>query len=253
MKRLVIIPTYNEEKTIGEVLKIVSKFPTDVLIVDNASTDDTHKVALKHGEYFMGIHKLHFLKHKVNMGKAKSLIDGFILAIKKGYTDVVTMDADMEHDPTLVDQFFIKLTSNDIVVGQRKKYRSGMREILNKWSRFWFNLVIPDLEDVQCGYRGFKVSLLKQMELQSKGFEIEMELLLEAVRNNAKMHIINIDTDPRAGSNLTKKDYIFMNNFFDRWVIENRRELKMNWFKKQFLLIGATIGLAIGTVIETFI
>jgi len=254
MNRIVIIPVYNEEKNIGKVLNILNTMPTDIVVIDNASTDNTVKVVEGYQEKLAKrLYRLHIIRHKVDLGKAQSLIDGINYATRNNYLYAVTMDGDMEHDPYSVFDIFQRLFKYDAIIGQRKKYRSGIRKFLNNWSRLWFNMVLPDIEDVQCGFRGFKVHLLDQMTLFSKGFEIEMELLLEAVRLNAKITTFDIETEPREGSNLTTKDYVYMNNFFDSWLLLNKKELKLPFIKKTILLLGARFGLIIGKIIETFI
>jgi glycosyltransferase involved in cell wall biosynthesis len=252
MNKLIIIPAYNESMTIGTVLHTIKRISADVLIIDNASTDITLEVVKIFEKYYTRDLNLDVIEHKTNLGKAQSLKEGFQYAIENGYTYIITIDGDMEHDPWLIPKFFEKLDDYDVVLGQRNKYRSGIRRILNKWSGLWFNLLIPGIKDIQCGYRGFKVELLKKLKLESDGFEIEMEVLLEAIKNNANIAVLEIDTKPKQHSNLTIIDYIYMNNFFDRWVIKNRKQLKLPIFKKSFLICGSGIGLLFGSIIETF-
>ena len=189
--------------------------------------------------------KVPFISHAENKGKAKSLIDGFDYALRNNYDIVITMDGDGEHNPSDIPHFMVKIKNRDILIGQRRQFRSFGRKIVNKWCNFWFNLVLPDIEDVQCGFRAIKSSLLKKLNLNTTGFEIEINLLLEALRNNAVISKVFINTKPRQGTNLTIKDYIRINNFFDRWVLKNHKYLNINPIKKLFLLIFAYLGLVI--------
>ena len=236
MRCIVVVPTFNEEKRIKSVL---SNIPDclDVLVVDNASIDKTTSIIKEL--------KIPLITHKKNMGKAQSLIDGFNYALKKNYDVVITMDGDGEHDPIEIAKFLNKIKNSDLVVGQRKQFRSFGRDIVNKWCNFWFNLVLPDIEDIQCGFRAIKCDLLKKLDLNAIGFEIETNLLLESVKNNAVISKVFIRIKPQKYTNLTIKDYIKINNFFDRWVLKNHKYLNIGLTKRLVLRVFARLGLLI--------
>jgi len=236
MELLILVPVYNEEKNIGNVLDSLLSLGYDILVVDNKSIDKTPEIIKKK--------KVNVLEHKENLGKARSLIDGFNYAIEKDYNHVICMDGDSEHDPKYISQFIDKLGDYDLVVGERNSHRSFSRGIVNFWSSLWFNFVLGGIKDTQCGFRGIRTSLLKNMKLISQDFEIEIEILLEATRNNAKIGVVKMDSGNESPSQLGVKDYIKINNFFDRWIIHNIWEMDTNFFKKTFLFIFANIGLS---------
>lgn len=236
MKCIVIVPTLNEEKKIKPVLLSMPDY-LDVLVVDNASTDKTMDIVKRLN--------VPYILHKKNLGKAQSLIDGFNYALKNNYDVVISMDGDGEHNPSDIPRFLNKIKTSDMVFGQRKQFRSFGRNIMNKWCNLWFNLVLPKIDDVQCGFRAIRCSLLEKMDLSAIGFEIEINLLLEAVKNKAKIRKEFIDTTPRKFTNLTIKDYIKINNFFDRWILKNHKYLNMGPIKRLFLLVFTNIGLFI--------
>lgn len=235
MRLVIIIPAYNEEKSISSVLDSLRGVDGDVLVIDDGSTDSTLGIVKKRN--------VKILAHKKNLGKARSLIDGFNYAIKKNYDIVITMDGDGEHDPAYIRHFLDGIKNCDIVTGERDAYRSFFRKILNMWSSLWFGMVLKGIKDIQCGFRAIKVPLLKKMRLVSRGFEIEIEMLLEATRNNARIGKILVKSDKVADSKVKTRDYIKINNFFDRWIIRNVFDTNINFFKKIALYSFASIGL----------
>ena len=81
------------------------------------------------------------------------------------------------------------------------------------------------------------------MKLNGKGFELEPEMLLEAVKMRARIRFIAISTRPLEKSHFKISDYIKTNNLYDRWIIKNVHGLKINFLKKACLVIFANIGL----------
>ncbi|MGB9678355.1 MAG: glycosyltransferase family 2 protein, partial [Candidatus Ratteibacteria bacterium] len=88
---LVIIPIYNEEKTIGDVLKELKKYFKYILVIDDGSIDRSKEIVQKE--------KVVLISHKINKGKGESLKTGFKYAIEKGFRAVITMDGDGQHFP----------------------------------------------------------------------------------------------------------------------------------------------------------
>ncbi len=240
-KILVVIPTYNEAKTIVNVLK---KIKYDKLVVDNASTDNTVDITKKFAK---------IIRHEKNLGKAASLIEGYNYGVEKNYDVIITIDADGEHNPEQIPEFLEKIKKYDLVVGQRKLFRSSKRKLLNYWTNFWFNMFAPGISDIQCGYRTIRTDLLKKMNLNSKGFNIEMEVLLEAIKKEGKIGKVYIETKPKKYTNITVMDYIKMNNFFDIWILKNYKYLKINFFLKILLICSVLIGISLGNIIKIFI
>jgi len=237
LRTLIVIPAYNEGRHIADVLKAIPKNTGKILVVDNASTDNTVEIVKKCNASL--------LRHPVNTGKASSIIDGFKYAIKNKFDVVVAMDADGEHPPDRIKDFLGAIRDNDVVVGQRKSYRSLWRKILNKWNNLWIQMLLPQIEDTQCGFRAIRTELLKKMSLKSQGFEIEMEMLLEAYKNRARIGTINILTKPIRKTTLKFRDYLRINNFFDRWVLKNKQHLNTGNLKCFLLIMFAYLGLII--------
>lgn len=244
-KKIVIIPAYNEADRISDVLARIPKSINKVIVIDDASTDNTRDAVSKF--------KVKLIKHDRNLGKAISLKHGFRYAMENNYDFIITLDADGEHDPSQIPTFIEKLNKNDLVIGQRKYHRSFIRKITNKWSNLWLNTILPGIEDTQCGYRAITRDLLSKLDLKTEGFEIELEMLLEAIKHDAVIDFVNIPTKPKKKTYVRFKDYISINNTFDRWIIKNNNQLKISRIKKIFLIFSANIGLLCGKFLEKFL
>jgi glycosyltransferase involved in cell wall biosynthesis len=110
-KILVLIPAFNAEKTISSLIDQISAFipGKDVLVIDDGSTDKTYQLAKESGA--------NCLQHKKNKGKGEALKTGFEYAVEQGYYGVITLDADLQHDPKFIPEF-IKKAESDIDTGR---------------------------------------------------------------------------------------------------------------------------------------
>ena len=111
MKTIVIIPAFNEQAAIGEVVQKSLQYADDVLVVDDGSSDNTSEIAKNAGASL--------LKHPTNFGKGVSLRDAF--GQVKGYDIVVTIDGDGQHNPDEMPELIKPIEENkaDFVNGSR--------------------------------------------------------------------------------------------------------------------------------------
>lgn len=244
-KIIAVIPAYNEEKGIEYLLKETKKYVDRVIVVTDGSTDNTDLIAKKNGALVP--------KPSTRRGKGNALIRGIEFSKSFSPEAIIFMDSDGEHEPSHIPKLLDLLKENDFVISQRVHYRSKQRRIVNKINNFWVNLILPDITDVQCGFRAIKFELLKKMNLTSQNFQIEQEMLLEAVKNKAKIKGVYMSYKPKSKSNLKFLDYIQINNFFDKWVIKNYKYLDIPVYKKIILLPSTVVGFFIGTVLERII
>ena len=193
MRRVsVLIPSYNESKAIGSLIKDLKGKGLSVCVVDDGSTDQTGSIAQREGAIVIG--------HNVNKGKGASLRDGFEYALKEGFDAVLVMDGDGQHEARDADFFLKKMdeTDADIIIGNRMSDTSSMpltRHITNKI----MSLVISKMcghriPDTQCGFRLIKRSVLENIKLKSSNFEIESELLLKAAKKGFRIESVPIKT-----------------------------------------------------------
>jgi len=108
----VIIPAYNEENKIKEVINKVKNYATNIVVVDDGSKDNTVNAAKETG--------IKVLRHIVNLGKGSALKTGCEFALSKGAKIFIAIDADGQHDPDEIPDFLEALKENDIVFGYRK-------------------------------------------------------------------------------------------------------------------------------------
>ncbi len=188
----VLIPAYNEQNHIGQLLDDVKKYADDILVVDDGSSDDTLAVVKKAG--------VDYIEHKVNKGKGASLSDGYRYVIDKNYDYVLVMDGDAQHSPDDIAGFIktAEETSVDIILGNRMESTKDM-----PWLRFFTNRFMSwliskiagqPIYDSQCGFRLISIQVLKNVEVESQNYDAESELLIKASRAGYKIASVGIKT-----------------------------------------------------------
>lgn len=186
----VVIPTKNEEATIGEVIDSVKPYCDEVLVVDGHSTDNTQKVSAEHGARFV-----------LDEGKGKG--DGIRTGIRCAAGDVIVfMDADGSHEPADIPKLAMPIIekSADMVVGCRMT--GGSDELhgdIGKFMRFIGSMIITliinyrwnvRLTDVQNGFRAIKKNVADNINLTSNDFTIEEEMVMKCLRHGFR--VINV-------------------------------------------------------------
>jgi glycosyltransferase involved in cell wall biosynthesis len=242
IRTVAVIPAHNEEATVADVVARTRRQVDHVIVVDDGSRDATAERAhVAGGE---------LLRLTPNRGKGAALRAGLVRALALGAERVITLDADGEHEPEEIPHFLAALDSADVVLGTRQLYRSGMRRVLNGVARFWFQLLAPQIEDADCGFRGFRAAALPKLESKAGGFSYEHEVILLAVAAGLRLANVQVSTNPRAFSNVTSVDVVRSNNHFDRWVLSNLQELPLARWRKGLLAVGCVTGLALGVPTE---
>ncbi|MCC7431644.1 glycosyltransferase family 2 protein [bacterium] len=191
----VVIPAFNSEKTLAELLERVFRVVLSkqkILVVDDGSTDKTLEIAKNFG--------VDFLKHTKNKGKGEALKTAFLWAKEKNFDFVLTLDADLQHLPELIPLFLEnqKKTKSDLVIGSRMKVLSKMpvhRIASNKITSFLLSLRTKQkIEDSQSGFRLHSKRLLEKLNLVSSRYELESELLIKAGLQGFKITFVDVPT-----------------------------------------------------------
>ena len=197
-KIALLIPAYNEEKYIGQVIKKCVPYQLDMIVVDDGSGDQT--AAIVKQLQLSGKYRLIFLKHPKNKGKGAALDTGFQYAVKKDYLGVITLDADAQHDTKEIKHFLqmVKKEKPDLIIGSRFQNTKGM-PFIRLATNYFTSWVISALagkkvEDVQSGFRYISTKVIKNIELKTKRFETEPELILKACWLNYQVKNIPIST-----------------------------------------------------------
>jgi len=218
MKVTIVIPSYNEMRTLPAVLKAVSALPLDkeVIVVDDGSRDGTREWlerAIAAKEFPCD---LRLIKHEANRGKGGALITGFNAAAG----DIaIVQDADLEYDPNCIAEIVRPIEEGraDAVFGSRmlsgksetysQLYLAG-NKFLSFLVSFFFGVKMTD--SYTC-YKAFLVPLLKRMRLVSNGFEIEAELSCKTAflgLRYEEVPIIYTSRSRQAGKKINYKDAV---------------------------------------------
>jgi glycosyltransferase involved in cell wall biosynthesis len=188
----VLIPSYNEARTIGDLVRRLRERDLTVYVVDDGSSDDTASIAEREGAVV--------LKHKVNKGKGASMREGFRHIIKKGFDSVIVMDGDGQHQVEDIGNFLEKMetTKADIVIGNRMSDTSSMPLLRVYTNRFMSALISgmsgQRVPDTQSGFRLIKSVVLKNINLESSNYEIESEMIIKAARAGFRIESTTMKT-----------------------------------------------------------
>ena len=179
-KICILIPAYNAEKRIGPVLEKVRSLGLDTIVVNDGSMDHTEKRAEEYGP--------HLLKHHRNLGKGAALRTGFQYILEKDYQVIITLDADGQHDPSVIP-FLLKVFFNvqpDLLIASRASEFYRMTWLRRFWNRLGVKAVSrlchADITDSQSGFRLIRTEILRKISLTTTGFETELELLIKACK-----------------------------------------------------------------------
>jgi glycosyltransferase involved in cell wall biosynthesis len=190
-KRLfIVIPAYNEGRTIGEVLDGLLKAGyKNIIIVDDGSRDKTSQICEKK--------KVTVLKHLVNLGKGAAVKTGCDFAVKQDAEVLVLFDADGQHEEKEIPMFLKALKSKDIVFGYREfsktmpiVFRIG-NKFINYATKFLYNM---DLKDTQCGFRAMTAKTYKKVRWEANDYSMETEMIANAGKHNLKYSEIPVKT-----------------------------------------------------------
>ena len=184
MKNYVIIPTYKEADNLKELLPLLTKY--SIIVVDDNSLDGTEKICRKYKNV-----KLIVRKNK--RGLASAVIDG-ILSIKGNDAKIVVMDADFQHDPDKLPEFFSKLNKYDFIYGNRINLTMTLyRKVMSKTAAFLARTMIPQLnkiDDPMSGFFGFRLSSVHIKGIRPIGYKIMLEIAVN-LKDNAKISKVN--------------------------------------------------------------
>jgi len=190
LKICIIIPTYNNERTLKRVIDSVLEYSPYVIIVNDGSTDSTPEI-LKQYEFLTQIH------HPKNSGKGTALRNGFKKALELGYDYAITIDSDGQHFASDIPNFIEEIEANgeSLLIGSRNmKHESvpGKSSFGNTFSNFWFWFETGiRLEDTQSGYRLYPLQKIPKRYVTNK-FEFEIEVIVRSAWKGIRVKNIPI-------------------------------------------------------------
>ena len=212
----VIVPVYNEERTVGVILDrlagVQMTVPVEVIAVDDGSTDGT--AGLLRSAASRG--RIRLLCHETNRGKGAAVRTG--LSAARGSV-IIIQDADLEYDPRDIPALLAPLFSDsaDIVVGNRYHTSGGptgnvWRFLGNRAGSILVSLLIGrHVHDVLAGYKAFTIDAVRRLDLTSNRFGIEPEIVIKAARQGLRLYEIPVRYEGRnhaEGKKLRMRDGI---------------------------------------------
>ena len=205
LKIVAVVPAYNEEKTISNVIKNLKNY-SDIIVVDDNSEDQTFELAKKK--------KVILIKNSKNFGYEKSLSIGLFKAIDLNYDFAITFDADGQHVASDFKKFknFIN-KGYDLILGERPyilrfSEKIGKLIFFNKWG----------IKDPFCGFKGYNLKKVKKFNFFERYKSVGTDLSLSFIKNGYKFVNVNIKTLERKDSskfgNIISSNYKIYRSIF---------------------------------------
>ncbi|MAG21048.1 MAG: dolichyl-phosphate beta-D-mannosyltransferase [Candidatus Marinimicrobia bacterium] len=189
MKTLIVTPTFNERKNIGELVEKLFTINSNyhILVVDDSSPDGTADLV---NELKNNYPNIHLMSRSEKLGLGTAYIEGFKYALEKDFDCVVQMDADMSHNPDDVPRLIAAIDANDLVLGSR--YYDGVnvvnwpiRRLIISYSANLYSRIVTRLpvKDATGGFKCWRREVLKAIDLdsiKSQGYSFQIEMTFRA-------------------------------------------------------------------------
>lgn len=175
----IIVPTYNNEKTLAPVIAGLKAYPYPIIVVNDGSTDSTAKI-LSETEGII------VCSCPENQGKGFALQTGFKKAVESGFDYALTIDSDGQHNPSDISVLLEKSAENPlaIIIGARnlqEKNMPGKNTFANKFANFWFLIETGEkLPDTQSGFRVYPLKQIVNRKYFTKHYDFELEVLVRS-------------------------------------------------------------------------
>lgn len=175
----VVIPVYNHEGSVAEVVKAALKLDLPLFVIDDGSTDSTY-------DRIKDIPSIRIIRHETNRGKGAAILTGFAAA--SALADwVVTIDADGQHHPENARDLVLAIPADQrpIIVGHREgmdhHHVSWKSRFGRKFSNFWVRISGgPRIRDTQSGFRLYPLPEALHLQIRARRFQFEVEILVKA-------------------------------------------------------------------------
>lgn len=207
MKLSIIIPVYNEEKTIGRILEIIrklklpAKLGKEIIVVDDGSVDSTAEIVKQKKDF-------KYIRHSLNLGKGAAVRTG----LENASGDLfIIQDADLEYNPEDFPNLLTPILRKEtqVVYGTRltnyplkfwgdKKTILPLHLVANRFLTALTNILYgSNLTDMETGYKVFTKKALEGIKLKSNKFDIEAEITAKFLKKRIKIKEVPITTSPR--------------------------------------------------------
>jgi len=218
----VVVPVYNEEATLAEVVRKLIGVPCllEIIIVDDCSTDGTGEVARQLAAEYP---QVHLVRHERNAGKTAALKTGFVLT--SGQV-VIVQDADLEYDPADIYGVIRPILEGhaDVVFGSRFLVRRATRVLYfyhylaNKLLTYLSNsLTNLNMTDIETGYKAFRGDIIRNMVIVSSGFGFEVEVTAKIAKLKVAIYEVPISYYGRTYDE--GKKIVFTDGLIALWLV----------------------------------
>jgi len=193
-KICVIIPTYNNQKTIVKIIEDIQRYTSHIIVINDGSTDQTKDLLNE-------IQGIDLISYEQNKGKGYAIRQGFKLALEKEFDYTITIDADGQHFADDLRVFAEKLKEDPdaLIIGSRNIEMDGMpskNTFANKFSNFWFWAETGQkLPDTQSGFRLYPIKFYKNSKFFTNKYEFEIEVLVRSAWSGIKIIPVPIKVD----------------------------------------------------------
>lgn len=197
---IVVIPTYNEVESIGALLDALKLLPLDILVIDDGSPDGTAELCRARG--------VEVISRSGKMGLGGAYRSGFAVALERGYSNVIEMDADGSHQVSDLVRMMEWIGTSELLIGSRWvadgaiQNWSRFREYLSKAANTYANAVLSlGIKDTTSGLRIYNADLLKRMDIstiKSEGYCFQIEMTRRAIARGGSIREIPITFIERA-------------------------------------------------------
>jgi glycosyltransferase involved in cell wall biosynthesis len=194
-KVAVLLPAFCEEATIGAVIKEALVCVPDVIVVDDASTDETSARAEAAGA--------RVIRRKENGGKGAALTEGFRHVLAQGFDAVITLDADGFHDPAEISKFLETYyrTHLPVLIGNRMADVTRI-PVVRLWTiramSFWLDRLLGVyVPDPPCGFRFYRCDVLPFILEDKSSLPSEFETLLNIASRRIRVGSVRITKQPK--------------------------------------------------------
>lgn len=191
---IVVIPTYNEVESIGVLLDALMLLPVDILVIDDGSPDGTAELCTAHG--------VEVISRSGKLGLGGAYRTGFAVALERGYSNVIEMDADGSHQVSDLVTMMEWIGTSELLIGSRWvadgaiENWSMFREYLSRGANAYANALLSlGVKDATAGFRIYDAELLKRMDvatIKSEGYCFQIEMTRRALSCGATIGEIPI-------------------------------------------------------------
>ena len=238
MKRVIIIPTYNERENIVAMIKRVMSLELnfDLLIVDDSSPDGTAELVRQEQQNYS--ERLHLVERSGKLGLGTAYIAGFKYALTHGYDRIFEMDCDFSHNPDDLMRLDSSLDENDVVIGSR--YCKGVnvvnwpmgRLLMSYFASMYVRIVTRmPVADATAGFVGYNRNVLETIDLdavQMNGYGFQIEMKYSAWKLGFRLGEVSIIFIDREAGTSKMSSGIFGEAFFGVMKLPLRKIKRKN-------------------------